>query len=324
MKDVVSILLPVYNVDNFIQRCAESILGQTYENLDIVFVDDCTPDNSINILNQVLERYPNRKSQVRIIRHDFNRGLAAARNTAVKAAKGKYILHVDSDDYIDKTTISRCVEKMESSDADAVMFGFNHVFPNKKIQVHVCIRESKDDYVKKLLSRQSHFYVWSGLFKTELYKSYGIHAIEGINHGEDYTVTPRLLYHAKKIVYLDIPLYNYIHYNENSYTNSFSKYSAECHVKILSFLRQYFNEKGDKSFLEAIDQGETMLKSSLFLKWALTNNAKEHLDYIRQEYHTKNSNIPLSKKIILYLGDYPLLLKLYCRMGFRLKQLIKR
>lgn len=319
----VSILIPVYGVEKFIQRCAESIFEQTYEHLDIVFVDDCSPDNSIRFMYETLERYPQRKEQVRVIKHEVNRGLAAARNTAVEAAKGDYIMHVDSDDYINITTVSRCVERMQSTNADAVMYGINHVFPNKAVVAHINVPDSKDEYVKMLLSRSTHFYVWSGMYKADLYKSHNIKAIEGINHGEDYTVTPRLIYQAKKVVSLDVPLYNYIHYNENSYTNTFSRYSAESHLRILNMLREYFSEKGENGFMEAIDKGETMLKSSLFLKWALKENAKEHLEFIRKGYKANNRNIPLSKKIILYLSDYPVLLKIYCRMGFKLKQIMK-
>ena len=319
----VSVLIPVYNVSNFIRRCAESVFGQTYGQLDIIFVDDCSPDNSIQVVKDTLERFPQRKNQVRFVKHEVNRGLAAARNTAVEAAVGDYIIHVDSDDFIDKTLVAQCVESMEIKDADVVMFGFNHVFPTKTVQTHVHFPSSKDESVKRLLSRQTHFYVWSGMYKTELYKKYGIHVIEGINHGEDYIVTPRLLYHAKKVVALDIPLYNYIHYNENSYTNTFSRYSAESHLRILSMLRQYFLERGEDGFMEAIDQGETMLKSSLFLKWALKENAYEHLEFIRKEYKANNRNIPLAKKIILYLSNYPIILKIYCRLGFKLKQLLK-
>lgn len=324
MQEVVSILLPVYKVENFIQRCAESVFEQTYENLDIVFVDDCSPDNSVEIIKQVLERFPQRKNQVRIIRHERNRGLAAARNTAVDAATGKYLMHVDSDDYLDVTTVERSVDKIEESKSDAVIFGNNYVLPDKTISHIIKVPEDKNEYIKQLLLRTTRFNIWGAMYKTELYKKYDIRAIEGINNGEDFAVIPRLLYNAKKIVGLEMPLYNYVCFlNENSYTNSFSRNSAECHIRILSLLRQYFSERGDSDMLEALDKGETMIKSGLFLKWALTDNAYEHLEFIRNNYKANNCNIPFEKKIILYLSNYPQFLKLYCRIGFKLKQFLK-
>lgn len=85
----VSVLLPVYGVAKYIQRCATSVFEQTYDNLEIIFVDDCTPDDSITILKKALENYPNRKNQTRIVKHEHNRGLSAARNTAVENATGE-------------------------------------------------------------------------------------------------------------------------------------------------------------------------------------------------------------------------------------------
>ena len=109
----VSILVPVYGVEKYIERCARSIFEQTYHNLDIVFVDDCTPDKSIEILKRVLEEYPGRKAQTRIIRHAYNRGLSAARNTAVAAATGTFLTHVDSDDWIELNARGRAGEEAD-------------------------------------------------------------------------------------------------------------------------------------------------------------------------------------------------------------------
>ena len=111
-QPVVSILVPIYGVEKYIARCVESLFGQTYDNIDYVFVDDCTPDNSITVLKNVLSNYPNRKDSVRIIRHKKNQGLAVTRNTAVAVAKGEFLMHVDSDDWIELNTVELCVKKM--------------------------------------------------------------------------------------------------------------------------------------------------------------------------------------------------------------------
>lgn len=325
MQEVVSILLPVYKVENFIQRCAESIFEQTYENLDIVFVDDCSPDNSVVIIKQVLERFPQRKNQVRIIRHERNRGLAAARNTAVDAAIGKYLMHVDSDDYLDVTTVKRCVDKIEESNADAVIFGNNYVLPDKTISHIIKVPEDKNEYIKQLLLRTTRFNIWGAMYKTELYKKYDIRAIEGINNGEDFAVLPRLLYNAKKIVGLEMPLYNYVYFvNDNSYTNGFSINSAKYHTKILPLLREFFQQRNEPELVQSLDYGETMIKYKLLLKWALKKNDRQYLKYINDNYRTFPYKYPLSKRIILWLHDKPLLLKVYCRIGFWVKQKIKR
>ncbi|MBQ1779984.1 MAG: glycosyltransferase family 2 protein, partial [Bacteroidales bacterium] len=116
----VSILVPIYEVEKYIERCARSLFEQTYDNLEYIFVDDCSPDKSMEILEQVMEDYPNRKKQVRIIRHEHNRGLAAARNTALDAATSPFITHVDSDDYLSLDAIHLLVNKQVETDADIV------------------------------------------------------------------------------------------------------------------------------------------------------------------------------------------------------------
>ncbi|MBQ6064326.1 MAG: glycosyltransferase family 2 protein [Prevotella sp.] len=320
----VSILVPVYNVEKFIQRCVESIFGQTYEQLDIVFVDDCSPDNSIQVVRETLERYPNRKDQVRILKHEKNRGLAAARNTAVWEAKGDYLIHVDSDDYIDIDTISRCVDRIEECNgADVVVFGVNHVFTNKTVTPPLKIPGSKSEYVELLLSRKVRFNIWGCMFKTDLYKKFNISAIEGVNMGEDYSVMPRLMYYANKIVELPIPLYNYIHLNENSYTNGFSVSGVYSHMKIFPMLRDFFSEKQDDDYMTAIDCGESMFKSTALLKWALYDNEMEYLDLVNDHFRTTFDGVPLSRRIILRIAHNPSLLKAYCRSGFKLKQFLK-
>lgn len=319
----VSVLLPVYKVENFIQRCAESVFSQTYDNLDIVFVDDCSPDNSIQVMLDTLEHYPQRKNQTRVVKHTKNRGLAAARNTGVEAAKGDYIMHVDSDDYLEKEAISRCVEKMESTDADVVVFDANHVYPTKVVIDRVLFPQSKDEYLKLLLSRKTRINIWGALYKAELYKNNHIETIEGANFGEDYTVTPRLIYYARKVVNIPIPLYNYIHFNDNSYTYKFSYKSVISHIDILKLLRSFFCDKDNGKFMEAIDYGETMLKSTALLKWALTDNERQYLDMVKKSFTTHSVSVPFPKRIILFLGNYPSLLKAYCRIGFHIKQFFK-
>ena len=92
---LISILVPVYGVEDYIERCARSLFEQTYQNLEFIFVDDCTPDRSIDILETTIKDYPNRLSQLRIIRHNKRKGIAATRNTAINAANGLFICHID-------------------------------------------------------------------------------------------------------------------------------------------------------------------------------------------------------------------------------------
>ncbi len=121
MTPAVSILVPVCNVSDYIERCAHSLFQQTFYDIEYVFVNDCTPDDSIEKLQKIIEQYPNRKPFVKIIHHDKNRGVAAARNTAIDNSSGKYLQHIDSDDWVELDMIETLYNKAETEQADIVV-----------------------------------------------------------------------------------------------------------------------------------------------------------------------------------------------------------
>lgn len=215
----VSILVPVYGVEKHIERCARSIFEQTYHNLDIVFVDDCTPDKSIEILKRVLEEYSDRKAQTRIIRHEHNRGLAAARNTAVAAAVGTFLMHVDSDDWIENDAVEELVKKQEETGADFVTgvmvknedtLDYHYVEP---------VYKDKNDMMILILSQICHHELANRLVKRALYTDHHIKALEGVNQAEDWRLTPMLLWYANGIARLNKTTYHYF-MNMESMCNS--------------------------------------------------------------------------------------------------------
>lgn len=132
---LISILVPVYGVEDYMERCARSLFEQTYQNLEFIFVDDCTPDRSIDILETTIKDYPNRLSQLRIIRHNKRKGIAATRNTAINAANGLFICHIDSDDFMEVDAIRLMAEEQQKSQADIITAGV-HVISKKRITIY--------------------------------------------------------------------------------------------------------------------------------------------------------------------------------------------
>ena len=117
----VSVIVPVYGVEKYIERCDRSLFEQTLEDIEFIFVDDCTPDKSIEILKNVLEDYPLRKKQVLIISHEKNMGLPIARQSGLKVASGDYIIHCDSDDWVDTTMYEKMYNKAIEDGSDVVV-----------------------------------------------------------------------------------------------------------------------------------------------------------------------------------------------------------
>ena len=118
----VSVILPIYNVEKYLKNCIESLTNQTYENLEIILVDDGSTDNSGKICDEIA------KSDERVmVIHKQNGGLAAARNTGYLETTGKYLMYVDSDDIVKKDVVENCVEAIEKENSDVVIFGYEKV-----------------------------------------------------------------------------------------------------------------------------------------------------------------------------------------------------
>lgn len=266
MTPKVSILVPVYGVAQFIERCAVSLFEQTFVDIEYIFINDCTPDNSITILEHVITRYPHRKPRVRIVQHKNNRGLAAARNTGVQNATGEYILHVDSDDYLEVNMVELLYNKAIEEDADLVFCDYILDFKNSSKKVEQVWDSDKQEFIKRILSASSAPSIWNKLSKKSLYTDYGIQAIEGINLGEDFLVVPKLLYHSKKVAKVSEFLYHYNLTNPNSYTKNFSKKNINDVLLVLEQLENFFEEKLDYTlYRESLLKGKIRKKIELIL-----------------------------------------------------------
>ena len=127
-QSLVTVVIPIYNVEKYLERCLNSIVGQTYSNLEILLIDDGSPDKC----PQICENWAKKDNRIKVI-HKQNEGLGMARNTGIEHATGKYICFFDSDDYIDTSTIKKCVELAEKNRAEVVVFGMVSVNSRGKI-----------------------------------------------------------------------------------------------------------------------------------------------------------------------------------------------
>lgn len=228
---LVSILVPVYGVERYIERCARHLFEQTYNNIEFIFVDDCTTDNSIEILKRTLIEYPYRHNQIKIIKHTKNKGLSSARNTAVAAAKGEWIIHVDSDDYIANDAIESLVNFALQNQLDVVSSQV-YIVENDKTRKHPLFwgDNNKEQYIKRLLTwRNVPCSIWGRLIKRSIIVDKKIQSIDGVGFAEDFAIVPIILYYAKKIDYYSLkPLYYYECSNSESFTKSqFSQKNME-------------------------------------------------------------------------------------------------
>lgn len=315
---LVSIIVPVYGVEKYIARCAKSVLEQTYENIEFIFVNDCTKDNSIKVLEDTVRQYPQRVKAVHIVNHEHNMGLAAARNTGVAAAQGEYLMHVDSDDYIEPQTVNESVKKAEEDNADMVIFGMVQEFKNTSQNFSPPHVSSKDEYMRLIVRHDIPTHVWGGLIKTSLYKEHNIHAIPGVNFAEDYSVFPKLAYYAYKISFIYEPLYHYIRYNEGSYTGHFNPKIISNSFAAMDEIEGFFNKVGKY-------QQDAQISRLRFQAWAINSAISFSKDeelierLVNHVSYSKDNFRYLSKfhKAVIYLASHKhfKLLKLFVKLG---------
>ena len=239
---LVSIIVPVYGVERYIARCAESLFEQTYKDIEYIFVNDTTPDKSIEELQAVMARYPDRIKNVRIINHPQNKGVSAARNSGVDAASGDYIWQIDSDDYVALNAVQKLVETAEQHNADVVICDVNIISANGIISEKVRYN-SKVDYIQRILQHTEKCAHWNKFYRRSLFVNYGIRADEQIRLADDYAVTPRILYCAENIVVLHEPLYFYETTNQSSYVHNLSRAAIESQHRADGILTEFFADK---------------------------------------------------------------------------------
>lgn len=215
-----SFAVPVYNVEPYIERCVRSLFGQTLDEVEYVFVDDCSPDRSIELLLTVLEEYPERKPFVKIIRHEKNQGIALSRKDAYLNTTGDYVISVDSDDDTEPQMAELLYNKAVETNADMVVCnGYWHRREGLRILESAPYGEGENgSFIRDaILNRKVTPGVWVKLVKRDLIFREDMIWPRG-DHGEDVVFSSQFTYNAKKIAYVDAQLYHY-RYNGNSICN---------------------------------------------------------------------------------------------------------
>lgn len=226
----ITVIVPIYNVRNFIARCANSLMKQTLDEVEYVFVNDATLDDSMLILNDVLDLYPTRKNSVIIIDHPKNLGLPAARNSGIAVAQGDYIFHCDSDDFVEIDMLEKMWNTAISIDADIVWSDWYLSYGSKERYMCQPDYKNANEALKGILSGKMKYNVWNKLVKRTLYTDNHILFPAGHGMGEDMTMILLFAY-AQKVAYVPQAFYHYVKTNVNAMTFNWS----DKHLKDLSF-----------------------------------------------------------------------------------------
>ena len=245
----VSVIIPIFKVEKFIERCVRSLMEQTLREVEYLFVDDASPDGSIAVLKRTLADYPERQEQVRILTHEVNKGLPAARNTGLVAAQGEYIFHCDSDDFVEREMLEEMYQKAQEADADIVWSDFWLSFEQNERYMQVREYATSMEALKGMLGGGMKYNVWNKLAKRSLYTENNISFPAGYGMGEDMTMM-LLFACAHHVAYLPKAYYHYVKLNMGAFSQTFSnqhlialKHNVE---RTANFLQLRFGDQLDR------------------------------------------------------------------------------
>ena len=308
----VSVILPIYKVEPFIERCVCSLMEQTLQDVEFIFVDDASPDESVAMARRVVAAYDRK---VTFLAHAANKGLPAARNTGLESACGEFIYHCDSDDWLEKDMLEKMVRSAREHDSDFVYCDFFLSFAEKERYMPQPSYTDKFEALQKgMLCGKLKHNVWNKLIKRQLYIDNGIRSPqEHCKGGEDYMIV-KLLRMARKVSHVGEALYHYNRTNGNAIT----KKASERHFQdikanaddVLAFLGEH--PVPDPAYL-------AYFKLDVKLPLLMERSREQYLRW-REWYPEANAFIASNPEVnfrtkavqwMAKMGLYPLL-RLYC------------
>lgn len=240
MEDLISVIVPVYNVEKYINKCIDSILNQTHKNLEIILVDDGSQDNS----GKICDEYAKEDKRIIII-HKENGGVSSARNIGLENATGKYVTFIDADDYVDENYCQKLLETLIEQNVDCVACGHNRIYNKENKLEKITSKKSyklrDKEILEKILCVQSGL----GFAAMKLWKR---NKIKDIRFNEDMQVAEDAFFalQASQIIkdmyVLNEAIYNY-RFNDKSAVRKYNKDYANKYLKSMQITQKYLEEK---------------------------------------------------------------------------------
>ena len=261
----VSVIIPVYKAEKYIEQCVRSLFEQSLDEIEFIFIDDCGGDDSINIITRILEKYPTRQSQVKIIHHDINLGVGQSRQDGIDVATGEFIIHCDADDWVDHRMYQKLYQAAKDHNADIVACGYTEVFLTKEINHSEFVPKTKYDRVKAIIDGKLHGSLWNKLVRKKLYTTAAIKFEPDICFWEDLGAAIRFFYIAVNVININECLY-YYRRNDESATASLNEAKVYSMIAVAKDSINFLKGTDDKiNFTPIIQQLAFNSKKNLLI-----------------------------------------------------------
>ncbi len=244
----VSILVPFYKVEKYVGRCVESLFSQTYQNLEYVFVNDCTPDRSMDIILEYIDKY-NVREKCKIIAHKENKGICISRNDCLDHATGDYVLFIDSDDYIDKDMVELLVEAAVKENADISGCGYIEEYDDHSVEFPQKYTNDYKEMLKAITVLTIKGVMWKLLIRRSIIENNHIRFMPEKNMVDDYLFCCQVFYYSSSFTGVDKCMYHYIQFNPNNYSHR-TAFNIYHQAEAIRETENFYKEKGVYNIVE--------------------------------------------------------------------------
>lgn len=321
-KPLITVIIPVYNAEDTLHIAMDSLLAQTYCNIELIIINDCSKDNTKHIIGQYQVKLSLSKNiSVKVLDHQSNLGVAVARNTGIDNASGEYIYYVDADDYIEKNAIELMMEEIIKTEADIVGCNWCLSFNYNERRMNQPSFASSDEAIQKMLKGTMRWNLWLFVVRRSLYEEHNIRFIPGMNMGEDMMVMMKLFTHANKVTFVDKVLYHYGQSNEDSLTKTYTEQHRKEVTTNLYAVEDYLK---NSVFSRNIGDGINFLKLNIKLPLLISSeesNYKCWIDWFPEsnKFVMKNNELPMHTRLLQWFAvkKQYWILKLYYNLVIR-------
>ena len=291
----VSVIVPVYNVYPYLDKCLNSLVGQTLKDIEIIVVNDGSSDNSLEIVN----KYKKYCSNIKVFSKD-NSGLSDTRNFGIKHATGEYLAFVDGDDYVNSEMYEKMYEKAKTGDYDIVTSDINYVYPDKEEKLITDPRKDTSK-IKKLFIA---FYptVCTKIFKRELFTNNHLEFKSGVWY-EDVEFMYRLLPYIKKVGKVDEAFYNYVQ-REKSITSTISPKVYDYVNNFNGLVEYYKNYNYYEKYYKELEYAYVRYVYATFIKTSLGYQYNEYLKAVEFAIKNVKKQFPKYRKNIYFYRSF--------------------
>lgn len=286
----ISIIVPVYKVEQYLHKCLDSILAQTFTDWECILIDDGSPDNS----GVICDEYAQKDYRFQVI-HQENKGSAGARNAGLDVAKGEWIAFVDSDDWVESTYLNKFFEVAQMNIAEVISCDY---FRNERI-FKGFVGKTPQEAMINIISGKALAFLWIKFFKKSLFDEFGIKFEKNFDVTEDVILCLKIFEKTQSIIHISEPLYHYNIENEFSLTFSLDEDKIRQIIFATSIIEQRFC---DSIFLSAISKRKVITKI-----WILKMCSELHQEYIHlynEDKLHKVQGITWKQRVILFFCHY--------------------